>query len=747
MTVAPDLPSIHSMASIDDLLHTGAALKGALWREALDQVAGLRLLAVGDRVGPFRIVGELGRGGMGVVYEAERVDGAFEQRVAIKWLLARGGDTHVAQFRRERQILAALRHPHIARLLDGGETGDGMLWFAMERIEGRPIDRYCAEQGAELKERLKLFEQVCEAIAFAHARLLVHRDIKPSNILVDSDGSAKLVDFGIAHALDDAKDALDAFTPGFAGPEQMAGAPSSIANDIYSLGVLLQSLLHPGRKSGGATQTSGVDIANVAELDAIVSRAAAIEISDRYATVDALLDDLRRFRCHRPVQAYGGGTVYRCAKFFRRHWLVMSVAMLSLAVLLVSSAVFVRQLKNQRDLAAMEAQKANAVTDFVVDLLRSADPSVHHGDQLTVVEVIASGERKADAELADRPDVHARLLSVLADVQMNLSNYAEALSLNERAAAIMKTLPEIPQPELAKRLRYAAQCAWRLGRFEHGLELADESQSFNLGPHRDAYGAVSLLRIRSHLLIAVGRIDEAGRAALEAVATARAELPSDSPMLGRALVAAAAQDEARGNYEDALTKTREAAAIAVAAPDVGRRAADTFAAYGNIATYLFELGRSKEAYAEISANLAVMREVTGEDHARYIRQAGLAARAALVLGDVKNARRWLAQARNGMPRIERLGYQSWADVVLAEGELALHERRAKDALAWFERLNEATGGKDRDAALGMILARCLLGIANTTTAELDVLNQLGRFSPRLEAQREKVRLQCLDARH
>jgi eukaryotic-like serine/threonine-protein kinase len=735
------------MTSIDDLLHTGAALKGALGREALDLAAGLRLLAPGDRVGPFRIVGELGRGGMGVVYEAERVDGAFEQRVAIKWLLARGGDTRVAQFRRERQILAALRHPHIARLLDGGETDDGMLWFAMERIEGRAIDRYCAEQGAQLNERLKLFEQVCGAVAFAHARLLVHRDIKPSNILIDSDGSAKLVDFGIAHALDDSGVALDAFTPGFASPEQIAGAASSIATDIYSLGALLRALLHPARSAGGETSASAlaaaVDLGDVAELDAIAARAAAIEIADRYATVDALTDDLRRFRRHQPVQAFGDGAAYRASKFIRRHWLVMGVAVLSLAVLLGSSTVFVRQLKGQRDLAAMEAQKANAVTDFVVDLLRSADPSVHHGDQLTVVEVIASGEGKADIELSDRPDVHARLLSVLADVQMNLSNYGEALRLNERAAAIMRTLPAMPQSELAKRLRYAAQCAWRLGRFERGLELADQSEAFNLGPHRDAYGAVSLLRIRSHLLIALGRLDEAERAALQAVATARAELPPDSPMLARALIASGAQDEARGRYEEALTKTREAAAIAVAAPDVGRRAADTFAAYGNIATYLFELGRAGEAYAEITANLAVMREVTGEDHARYIRQAGLAARTALALGDIENARRWLATARAGMPRIEQLGYQSWADVVLAEAELALHEHRAEDALAWFERLNDATGGKDRDAALGTILSRCLLGIAGPKSEELDALSELGKFPPRLEAQRERVRLQCL----
>jgi eukaryotic-like serine/threonine-protein kinase len=734
------------MSSIDDLLHTGAALKGALGREALDLAADLRLLAPGDRVGPFRIVGELGRGGMGVVYEAERVDGAFEQRVAIKWLLARGGDTHVAQFRRERQILAALRHPHIARLLDGGETDDGMLWFAMERIEGRPIDRYCAERGARRRERLDLFEQVCEAVAFAHARLLVHRDIKPSNILVDSDGSAKLVDFGIAHVLDDGSAAVDAFTPGFASPEQAAGAPSSIAADVYSLGVLLRSLLHPKSAKqdiAGAAIVDNVELPESAELDAVAARAAATDPQIRYATVEALLDDLRRFRSHRPVEAYRGGHLYRLRRFLRRHWAAATVAVAALALIAMLSAAFIARISEERDQAELEAEKANAVTNFVVDLLRSADPAVHRGDKLTVMEVIAKGEGKADAELADQPDVHARLISALADVQLGLTNYSEALRLNERAVRIMKGLPDPPHKLIAQRLRTAAQSAWRLDQFERALALIDEAQTYNLGEHRDAYTAVSLMRTRGNILSALGRSDEGRHAAYAAVQIARDELSPGMTILGRALVGAGLQDELRADYARALEKVREATAIFIAAESHGIAHPDTFTARGNTALYLLELNQAGAAQKEVEDNLRHMLPVTGEDNAAYIRQASLAARIALANDDVQRAMRWIAPARRGWVRIEKLGHQAWLDFALAEGELALHASRPADALAWFERLDSAADGKDRDAQLGVIQAHCILGTQQSIADRIEkALYRDTLWSPRQAVLRDRLRLLC-----
>jgi eukaryotic-like serine/threonine-protein kinase len=734
------------MSRIDDLLHTGAALKGALGREALDQAAGLRLLAAGDRVGPFRILGELGRGGMGVVYEAERVDGAFEQRVAIKWLLARGGDTHVAQFRRERQILAALRHPHIARLLDGGETSDGMLWFAMERIEGRPIDRYCAERSAGRRERLDLFEQVCEAVAFAHARLLVHRDIKPSNILVDSDGSAKLVDFGIAHMLDDGSAAVDAFTPGFASPEQAAGAPSSIAADVYSLGVLLRALLHPRHAQAdaipGEAITDYAELRPSGELDAIAARAAASDPQLRYATVEALLDDLHCFRRHRPVEAFSGGHLYRLRRFLRRHWAAATVALASLALIAVLSTAFIVRISDERDQAELEAEKANAVTHFVVDLLRSADPTFHRGDKLTVLEVLAKGESKADAELHDQPEVHARLIGALADVQLSLSNYSEALRLNQRAAAILKHAPDAPAKLIALRLRTAAQSAWRMDQFELGLALVEEAQTHNVGADRDAFTAVSLLRTRANLLSALGRSEEGGRSVIEAVETARRELPG-STILGRALIDAGVDDESRADYARALQKAREAKAIFLAAETHGPAHPDTFAARGNSALYLFELNQSAAALQEVEENLGLMLGVVGEDHASYTRMAALAVRIALANGDGERAQHWMEKARRGWARVQNLGPHAWSDVALAEGDMAMRAGRAADALAWFERLHIATQGRDRDARLGSIQAHCSLGTQQQIADRVDAaLFKEPLWSPRQAALRERLRQLC-----
>ena len=732
------------MAGIDDLLHTGGALKGALARDALDEAGAPQPLTAGDRVGAFRIVGELGRGGMGVVYEAERVDGAFEQHVAIKWLLARGGAAHAAQFRRERQILAALRHPHIARLLDGGEASDGTLWFAMERIEGTPIDRYCAERGTGLRGRVDLFAQVCEAVAFAHARLLVHRDIKPSNILIDSDGSAKLVDFGIAHVLDDGSVAMDACTPGFASPEQAAGAPSSIAADIYSLGILLRSLLHPKRLTDDRDEdvSAAYGLNPAPELLAIADCAAARDAARRYATVEALLADVRRYHARQPVIAYGGGGAYRAARFVQRHWAATAVAAIALILITGLSIAFIGGIRAQRDQAELEAQKANAVTEFVVDLLRSANPSVHRGDKLSVIDVIARGEGKADAELADQPDVHARLLSALADVQLSLSNYAEALRLNERAVAIMRELPEKPHVQIAQRLRTAAQSAWRLGDYARRLELIDEAQNFNLGANRDAYNAVSLMRTRANLLRSLGRRQEGEQAADEAVRIARTELAPGSPILGRALIGAALHDEARGDYTTALQKAREAAGIFLAAPSHGDGHPDTFVARGNISLYLLELDQSRAAGEQVEANLAVMLRVLGEDHANTLRQSALSARIALSNGDPVLALRRLETVRRGMSRIEHLDYQAWLDAALAEAELALREARPRDALVWFEKLDNAAKGGDRDAALGVVQAHCLLGTQARIASRMSLLDPLAADSPRLARLRTEVRTQC-----
>ena len=215
--------------------------------------------ATGRLIGNYRLLRRIGRGGMGVVYEAERADGEFEQRVAVKLLRwsadSEDGD---ARFLRERQILAHLEHPGIARLLDGGKSAEGRPYLVMELVEGQTLDRFCDEQRLSVEERLRLFVEICRVVHFAHRRLLVHRDLKPSNILVDHRGSARLLDFGIAKLLTEEEDrgltrtGQKSMTPDFAAPEQIAGGQITTATDIYSLGVILYELLAGRRQAPGA---------------------------------------------------------------------------------------------------------------------------------------------------------------------------------------------------------------------------------------------------------------------------------------------------------------------------------------------------------------------------------------------------------------------------------------------------------------------------------------------------------------
>lgn len=299
--------------------------------------------AVGQSFGAYRVVREIARGGMGAVYLAERVDGAFEHRAALK-LIKRGMDTDLVlnRFRAERQILASLEHPNIARLLDGGSSADGRPYFIMEYIEGQPIDRYANDRGLSIRERVSLFLDVCGAVEYAHRRLVVHRDIKPGNVLVTNDGAVKLLDFGIAKVLDPEADdttgtitAARLLTPEYASPEQIDGRHATVRSDVYSLGVVLYKLLtgeSPYRFDSRdphsvANAVRGADPQRPAalrrelrgDLDTIVMTALRKEPDRRYQTVAELSDDLRRHLDGQPILAKRDRAAYRATKFVRRH--------------------------------------------------------------------------------------------------------------------------------------------------------------------------------------------------------------------------------------------------------------------------------------------------------------------------------------------------------------------------------------------------------------------------------------------
>ena len=281
---------------------------------------------VGERLGAFRVTGELGRGGMGAVYAAERVEGGFEQAVAVK-VLRRGLDSEdlLRRFLAERRILARLEHPNIARLIDGGLTADGLPWFAMERVDGRPITLEAERRGLSTQERLTLFLAVCDAVAFAHRERVVHRDIKPSNVLLDERGQVKLLDFGIAKLLEPDQPGLTRtaampMTPQYAAPEQLAGGEVSTATDVWQLGRLLTELLGAGPPR---------DLARIAAL-------ASHEVPERrYGSVEALAEDIRRWLDGRPVLARGDSLGYRAHRFIARRWAALAAALVVLALLSV----------------------------------------------------------------------------------------------------------------------------------------------------------------------------------------------------------------------------------------------------------------------------------------------------------------------------------------------------------------------------------------------------------------------------
>lgn len=436
-------------------------------------------LAAGSRIGPYRIVRSVGRGGMGNVYLAERADGTFRKHVALK-LVRRGRDTDdlLDRFRQERQLLAGLDHPHIARLLDGG-SDDGRPYLVMEYVEGRPITAYADAERLPVEARLALFEQVCEAVTYAHRALVVHRDLKPNNVLVTDDGAVKLLDFGIAKLLDPAAEpALPAtqegvrlLTPEYAAPEQIRGEAVGTTADVYALGVLLYHLL-TGRRpidTGGlgplarehallsaepmppatapteeAAAARGRSRAQLqrqlrGDLATILMKALAKAPDRRYGSVEALSEDLRRYRSGLPIHARPAGRLYRARRFVARHRMGVTAGTLA-AVLLVAAVTLLtlsqHSLTLQRDRAERELTAKQEVTDFLTSLFEGANPDLAQGDTLTVFDLLARGMERTETELAAQPELQALLSQVIGRLYMQLGSTEQARTLAEQALAI-----------------------------------------------------------------------------------------------------------------------------------------------------------------------------------------------------------------------------------------------------------------------------------------------------------------------
>jgi serine/threonine protein kinase len=463
---------------------------------------------VGRRIGAFVLDELLGAGGMGTVYLAHRVDGRFEQKVAIKLVLTAHAGLR-ERFRKEQEILAGLRHPNIAQLIDGGEADDGTPFLAMEYVEGVSITDFCRDHLPDVEGRLRLMLRVAGALSHAHRNLVIHRDIKPSNIIVTSDGHPKLLDFGIAkligeeHYRQATAQRIGPMTPQYAAPEQFRGQPITVGTDIYQLGVLVYRVVtgrlpydanpddahawgravvehepltlgralaqvrrgHDAATTRDAVRTLGRELDR--DLDAIVRTALAKETNARYGSIDAFAADLAAFLDGRPVQARHGGSLYHASRFIRRHRIGVATATIS-ALGLIGLSVYALQQSHQ---ARAESERARAAVAFVHEVFRAADPVNGRGGAQSATDVLEAAAQQIEPTLKRQPELRGSIAAVMAGAFFNMGNMRRAQDLIDAAVRDLRTTPATPPLDLAAALERSAAIAQRNGR-SHASEIS-----------------------------------------------------------------------------------------------------------------------------------------------------------------------------------------------------------------------------------------------------------------------------------
>lgn len=691
----------------------------------------------GDRLGPWRLCGDLGEGGMGRVMRAERADGAYEQQVAIKLLRSRGDATSLARLTRERQILAGLRHPHIARLLDGGSTPAGQPYLVMELVDGEPLDRWCQHHGADLTTRLALFDQVCDAVAHAHARLVVHCDIKPSNVLVDADGQVRLLDFGIARlAQGDTPDEAPALTPAYASPEQLAGATPGTASDIFSLGRLLQRLTAERLPRGLRGRA----------LQAVWALAQAERAAQRYDSVGALRAELQRLQQGRPVRAWPAGPArrrYVLALALRRHWL----AGVATAAALAMAAAFTWSLAQQRDRAraaeraALEqrenarrqAEAAQQISRFVIGLFQGADShnSGRRAADTPARLLLDRGHAQLERTLQQHPEQRVRLLDVLGTVYENIGQLDAAARAYREAIALEGT-QGLARPVQEAALQYKlAFTLNRQGRYEPAavaaqrcLALRSADAATPAADLADAHNAAGMT------LGNLGRLDEARAHLDRALAMRRAQFGSTHNQVAQLHNNLALWALAAGRAPEAEAQARQAVAIGRALPALPGQHSRRLTV---LALALMAQGRSGEAEPLLQEAAALTRERYGSDGIylhRVLRELGLQQAGRGRWRDAQRTyREALAAAEQGGDTGNPVHAQTLsrlAEALAGGGDARGTEATHRQALAGLRGAGDPLGEAQAQAAFGRWLqrqgraaeARALLDAAAATRARL-----------------------------
>jgi tetratricopeptide (TPR) repeat protein/tRNA A-37 threonylcarbamoyl transferase component Bud32 len=751
------------------------AVAEAVIAEAREAATGER--NEGRRIGAYRIVREIGRGGMSRVFLAERADGQFTQQVALK-LLRPGLDSEIdhERFRAERQILASLNHPNIARLLDGGVTDDGLPYLVLEHVDGVPIDRYCRDRMLPVRERLALFLTVTDAVQYAHRNLVVHRDLKPSNILVTGDGTVKLLDFGLAKLLQ--ADAVEPaprttrvghrwMTPEYAAPEQIRSEPITTLTDVYQLGAVLYELLaghlpfaagnlheletavlsaepeppssaaaRDGSSAAGRRQTDLLALRRElrGDLDAIVLKALCKEPEQRYASVEAMAEDVHRHRAGQPVRARRQTAAYRARRFVGRHRLSLAAAA-GVALLLTGGGIREHAL---RERAEAEAGKARAVGDYLVSVFDVSNPYAHSDEdpsEVTARALLDRGAARIDSSLAGQPDAQAEMRRVLGHVYTNLGLFDRAVPLLERALEQRRAIHGPRHVAVADAMDQLGEALAKQNRFDEAEPLLREALAQRralLGSADSATAAsldhlATLLQDRSDhaaaeplfrealaiqerlhgpdhqqvamslnnlavLLVVRGEHDAAEPLYRRALEIQRRRIGEEHPLTAQTLHNLAQVQQQRGDYDEAESLFRRA--LAVKRKTLGNVHPSVTINLNNLGGMLSrDMGRPEEAEPLIREALTLDRQIFGETHtytAESLRNLGGVQHAK---GDFDSAEATFRQALavnraigNNEHRFTALNLRSIATIRHQKGDLDGAISLHRDARAMFGRL-------------------------------------------------------------
>jgi serine/threonine-protein kinase len=666
---------------------------------------------LGRVLGEYRITGLIAEGGMGRVYHAERVDGIFDRKVAIK--LSPGGALSPdlkERFLSEQSILAGLNHPNISQLYDAGVTDDGLPYFVMDYVEGLPIDQYCDANDIGPQGRLALALDVARAVQFAHRNLIIHRDIKPSNVFVDESGRVRLLDFGIAKMLH--PDAPSAHltqesrrpaTPAFASPEMLRGEPVDATTDVYSIGVLLYLLLTgrlPLEYDGlslsetfsRATDTVPEPIGRFdpklrGDLEAIVAKALAKLPEERYESVESLATDIRNYIEGLPVSARTPSAAYKARKFVARHRLSVAfsvfavVALVTIAGLAIRSAIVSDRQAKQ---IALERDRAEQTKEFLIGVFESADPNIVPGEQ-TAREILEAGRARIEEDLAGQPEVQADLLLAMSSVYQNWRLVPEGLAVLQRELELREAVNGINSEEYARTLIGLAYISDIGGDYEASLDYARRALEVNTTVGNAIGQAAALERI-GRIYHLQGQYDEARARFDRALALITAHAGSETLEVASIREHLANLDNHQGRFEAALAEFSKSLEIRKQyIPGDDSSISSIYLGMGNVLAKLDRLDEANDVFAN---GLAMNERLFGADNSYAMYFVNGLGKVAMARGDLEEAAARYEEARRlaerDMPGSPNLAFATanvaWVNVLQEKYESALTPLRAAQQL-------------------------------------------------------------------